>query len=140
MGKSDFMMRPTLVKVSDPEKQCPIRFRAFCKTQNKPPLRQETLASASPPDVRNGCALPSGCTSDWAAPSLRGQIIRAPGEGIAQFDVRRLRQGIAIPHIRAAEPKLTFRKRTNHLCSVTFAKGSKAYRTLLPSQASEAVD
>src|SRR4029079_16374444 len=88
-----------------------------------------TLASASPPDVRNGCALPSGCTSDWVAPSLRGQIIRAPGEGIAECDVRRLRQGIAIPHIRAAEPKLTFRKRTNHLCSVTFAKGSKAYRT-----------
>src|SRR4029079_16742356 len=89
-----------------------------------------TLASASPPDVRNGCALPSGCTSDWVAPSLRGQIIRAPGEGIAECDVRRLRQGIAIPHIRAAEPKLTFRKRTNHLCSVTFAKGSLAFRTL----------
>jgi len=41
-----------------------------------------------------------------------------------------LRQGIAIPHIRAAEPKLTFRKRTNHLCSVTFAKGSLACRDL----------
>jgi len=30
----------------------------------------ETSASASPPDVRNGCALPQTLNVEWATPSL----------------------------------------------------------------------
>jgi len=68
-----------------------------------------SFAPASPPDVRQGCALPEGAKNQWgcAPGSAYGPEVlgRSPNQGRSPVAlVRVIRQGRALPHIGAAKP------------------------------------
>jgi len=85
--------------------------------------------SASPSDVRNGCALPLGRTSDWAAPSLPAKSYRVPKVRRSLIDVKSFTEGPS--HSRSGgEAESTFSKK--QLASLSWSFLQDLCRSLRP--------